>query len=335
MNYQEACNILGINENATKEEINSRFRKISKEKHPDICKEPNAADEYKKISAAYNFLKDYDPNKPPNPFSHDSGFQDFQGGFGGFNDSFIADFIRNNTNFNEPIPDGNIYKTINLSFKDSIIGCEQKIVVDRKVRCDTCGGRAKVRTENTCLKCGGIGRMEQTQRMGNQVFRTVAPCPNCFQTGKEHKPCEACNSAGNLDKTSEFSIKIPGGARHGSVLTLNNAGNFINRGNMFMQGSVILNISVAKDPNMWLEDNNDNVYSKINISLFEALSGAEKEINTIDGAHKIKVEPRIKHKDEIIIPKKGIRREADHRVIVNIDYPDNLDKLIEILKPQE
>jgi molecular chaperone DnaJ len=334
MQYSQACKILGVEESATKEQINSRFRKISKEKHPDINKAPNAEDEYKQISAAYEFLKNYDPNKPPNPFSHDSGFQ---GGFGGFNftNDFFRDFVSGSGGFSQPMPDGNIYKTINLSFKDSIIGCEQKIVVDRKVRCDTCGGRAKVRMENTCSKCGGIGRQEQTQRMGNQVFRTVAPCPNCFQTGKDHKACDTCNSAGHVDKTSEFSIKIPGGARNGSVLTLNNAGNFINRGNMFMQGSVILSINVAKDPDMWLEDNNDNVYSKINISLFEALSGAEKEVSTIDGSYKINIEPKVKHKDEIIIPKKGIRREADHRVIVNIDYPDNLDKLIEVLKPQE
>ncbi len=344
MNYSEACNILGVDQSASKDEINTRFRKISKEKHPDICKEPNSEEEYKKISSAYEFLKNYNPNKPQDnfdgmPFSpgkHSSGF--------GFNDAFFRDFIKNQTReafednifSNMPQDNGNIYKTINISFKDSVVGCEQKIVVDRKVRCASCGGRTKVKTQEACGKCGGSGRIEHNQRMGNQFMRTIVGCNECFQSGKVHKPCDTCNSTGQLDKTSEFTVRFPGGVRNGSVMTLNNAGNFIPFNNMFVQGNVLITVNVEENPNMWLGDeDDDSVYSKLNISLYEALAGTQKNVETIDGYYSVDVNPGIKHKDEIIIPKRGIRREADHRVVINIDYPESLDKLIEVLKSEK
>ena len=337
MNHSEACNILGVEKSATKEDINSKFRKFAKENHPDINKAPGAEAKYKQTSEAYEYLKNYDPSKENNPFgaAGHQGASPF-GGFGGmgFNDAFFRDFMQNNVA--QSIPNTNnkehIFTSVDLSFKDSVLGCERTITVDRKVRCSCCQGKTTKSTDKTCSACGGSGIANKTHVNGNLMFQQRGPCDKCFQSGKEQEPCDKCNKTGQEDKKSEFTVRIPEGLTDGHTLTLSGAGHFIPFGQRYVQGNVFIRTTVEKDPNMTLQEN--DVISHLNISLYEALIGVTKDVRTIDGHETITVEPRIKNKDSIIIKNKGLRREGNQVVVVDIDYPEDVSKLIEVLKPE-
>lgn len=79
---------------------------------------------------------------------------------------------------------------------------------------------------------------------------------------------------------------------------------------------------------------NDDVISSINISLLEALEGCTKSIETIDGNVEVSIVAKTKNKDEIILPKLGVNRDGNHRAIMHIEYPADIDALVHYLKEE-
>jgi DnaJ-class molecular chaperone len=90
-----------------------------------------------------------------------------------------------------------------------------------------------------------------------------------------------------------------------------------------------LRVRVNAEPGLRLEGM--NVASNINISLLEALQGCKKTVNTILGEREVEIKPKSKNKDEVIIPHLGVNRVGCQRVILDIQYPDEVDGLIDFL----
>lgn len=117
----------------------------------------------------------------------------------------------------------------------------------------------------------------------------------------------------------------------GAKLVVRNAGNFMS----VMHGSsnVVININVTPQDDLYIE-NNDVVYN-LNISLLDALKGIKTAVPSILGLQEININPASKNKEEILIPKLGVGGLNNQRVILNIQYPDNLDSLINFLSPKD
>jgi molecular chaperone DnaJ len=236
-----------------------------------------------------------------------------------------------NNDFQDTGGKEHIFLDMNFSFNESVLGCDKTVVIDRNVRCQHCNGKTTISTDNRCPECNGQGVINRVQVSGNMRFQQQAPCFKCFQTGKEQKACDKCGSTGQEHKKSEFTVRVPAGVKDKQTITLGGAGHFIPLGNRYAQGNVYVSATVEKDPDMILDG--ENVISHINISLYDALTGVTRDVRTIDGYESIIIQPKTKEKDPVLILNKGLCREGNHVVIVHVDYPENVDKLIEVLKP--
>lgn len=320
MQYNEACNILGVQPGAAQEEINSKFRKLAAKMHPDVNKEPGAEDKYKQLSAAYEFLKSY---KEHSGFNGRSSVNDF------FND-FISNVAANNYKYEEIARKSDIKLSVTITFVESVLGCAKKIPIEKNVRCGLCNGLGIKYSSDKCDKCNGAGRIVNQRAIGpNQIIRQVITCPDCKGHGKKAMPCENCNGIGSKLINGELTVQIPGGIVNNSVFTINNGGHYHLIDNVQIQGQAFVTVNVESDPDMTL--NGNDVFSKVNISLCEALTGIDKNVQTVYGQDILKIPGQIKHNDIVELCDKGVPKKGHHKFIIQVDYPSNIDDLIKFL----
>jgi len=201
--------LLGVDRNATSDEIKKAYRKKAMKFHPDQNPDDEKAEEmFKKVSEAYSTLSDPD----------EKAYYDRVGstrGAGGRNrgpsvEDHFRDFFSHN-----PFGGGmhqqimiDIKVSTRISFKDSVLGTQTNIKFHRNLVCETCKGQAVEISEETCTECHGKGYHEQIQRsFGNIVIRTN--CNSCHGTGKKCKPCKDCSGQGHSKKACTIKVEIP------------------------------------------------------------------------------------------------------------------------------
>lgn len=233
--------ILGVEKNATPDEIKSAYRKQAKKYHPDL--NPNnaeAAEKFKEVNEAYEVLSD--PTKKSNYDTYGSATgpnpNDFFGGngggaFGGFNFGGMDDLFSMFGNFgtrsaSASVKGDDIQVKINISFTDAVFGVTRDINVTRVEECTKCSGTgAKNGTEYTkCSDCNGTGTARYTETsLFGRVIRT-GPCQSCAGTGKLIKEkCSECSGEGIKKVNAKISVNIPAGIDNGQVITMRGKGN--------------------------------------------------------------------------------------------------------------
>ena len=240
--------ILGVNENATQEEIKKAYRKLAVQQHPD---KGGSEDLFKTISVAYDTLgdenkrKDYD-NRRNNPFSN-------MGGGGGFPD--INEFFQNifHTQRKRNVPDSII--DVDLGVLESYNSVDKTINYVRKLACNTCSGTGgeKIR----CNKCNGEGFFAVRQGTGlfTQVTRHV--CDGCQGQGQVLiKKCLSCNGQSTIPQTESFTIKFPHGTDSGQTFRIQGRGDYVNG----MYSNLIIRVNVVSENN-FEKNGNDLVYN--------------------------------------------------------------------------
>lgn len=313
MNVSEAYELLGLKNNASKDEVKKAFRKMAQKYHPDVNKEPDAEDKFKKINEAYQLIESgkisNEQNFSQNPFN--------------INIDDILSSIRGNSRNNYIIED--IFLETTISFKESALGCKKNISFERTIKCNHCGGAGEQIIHNGCKSCDGSGFI--TKKYGNMITRQN--CQSCMGKVKTQE-CQNCNAQGHVRTHTSVEIKIPAGIKDKNILKLSGFGNFSGSsiiGDMY--SSANLTVFVIPEKDLYIED--VNIFSNINISLLDALKGGKISAYTIDGNIEINIPPMSKNKDYVILKNMGVKREGDHKVIINIDYPNNIENLIEFL----
>lgn len=317
MKKKDAYTTLGIAETATPEEVKKAFKKLAVKYHPDTNKAPDAEAQFKKVNEAYqnienNTFDDAPPNFGGMPFSGNINFQDLLGGFGFGN--------QRRQQYSPPPADIKLDQTI--SFKESILGCKRELTYACDVMCNKCEGNGEYLIDNGCATCKGRGRIVGQQ--GNMFFERT--CNKCGGKVKSEK-CVPCMSKGKIASQRTITISVKPGITDGSVLRLMGVGNF---GSNFGYSNVFVSIKVTPEPNLTLQGN--DVVTNVDISLLEALTGCSKKIITIDGEQEVTIPAATKNKDEVILSTLGVDRKGNERVIININYPQDTSKLIELLK---
>jgi molecular chaperone DnaJ len=309
MNLKEAYSILEIPQTATPEEAKKKYRELTKKYHPDVNKEAGAEDKFKKINEAYQVV-----STGKSTDREEMHWQNQSGGFDPFGNMRQQFRVHHH-----------IELRTTLNFKDSILGCKQKLKFNRKTKCTHCNGAGQVLQNNGCEKCGGQGRIMIQQ--GTMVM--IQTCDKCY--GRvQSSPCTDCKSEGTLEAEASIDVTIPGGVQTGNVLRLSGMGNFAGSMMGFDQHTdVHLHLNVTPDPDLRLDG--QHVVSDLEISLIEALQGCKKTVKTIMGDKDITIGSKSKNKDEVLIPRLGVNRIGNQRVILNVKYPENIDRLIDFL----
>lgn len=335
--------VLGVDRNATQEEIKKAYRRLSKKYHPDINKAPDAAEKFKEIQEAYEVLGDeqkranYDRFGTADPNQGFGGFGSDFGGFGGFSDSFGFDDIfetffggatRRRSNPNAPRQGADIQYSMTITFEEAVFGKEVDIQIPREEECDTChGSGAKPGTSpEQCPHCHGTGQIssEQTTPFGRIVNRRV--CYHCNGTGQYiRQKCTTCRGTGRVKKRKKIHIKIPAGINDGQQLRVPGQGEpGINGG---PPGDLYISFTVK--PHDFFERDGDDIYCVIPITFVQAALGDEIEVPTLYGKVKLKIPAGTQSGTKFRLRGKGVKNvrgsgTGDQHITVKVVTPTKL-----------
>ncbi len=303
--------ILGIGKNATSEEIKKAYRKKAIEFHPDKNPGDKKAEENFKLAAeAYEVLSDPQKKSRYDQFGHQAfdGAQGFGGGggmnmddiFSQFGDIFGSAFGGGFSGFGgggqRRMKGSNLRIKVRLTLEEIANGVEKKIKVKRKVQ-------AKGVRYKTCPNCNGQG---QVMRVTNTILgrmQSATTCPQCGGSGQtiESKPNEA-DAHGMIMEDETVSIKIPAGVSDGMQLKVSNKGNDA-PGNG-VPGDLI--VAIEELEHETLKREGENLHLDLYISMSEAVLGASKDIEAVNGKVRIKLEEGIQSGKILRLKGKGI-----------------------------
>jgi molecular chaperone DnaJ len=320
----EAYKTLGLDSGASDEEVKKAFRKLAKQYHPDTNKDPGAEAKFKEINSANQRIES---GEEDNPFQQGGGghswggfnIQDIFSSFGGIGNR------KQRKQHNKS--DITIHQTI--SFRDSVVGCTRDIAFKRDIKCADCDGQGSKELDNGCKRCKGKGMVVNQQ--GNLITQMM--CPVCHGKANEQS-CNKCSGKGTQIIDASFTINIPPGITPDkNILNVGNHGHYVGGG---MMGDaytrVLLAITITPLEDLKLVDN--DVVGGLSISLLEALEGCVKSVMTIDGKRDATVIAGLRNKDEIVMSHLGLSNVGNHRVVVNVEYPNDMEKLIAALKDE-
>lgn len=334
--------ILGIDRNATKDEIKSAFRKMARKWHPDVNKSPEAESKFKELGKAYETLMDDEKRATYDRFGEDglreAGFNTqgpFAGGFGDLDEIFNSFFGGfgfgggRRQDPNAPQRGDDLRLDITLDFEEAVFGLTKEIKIDHLEICPTCkGSGAKDGAKpETCKTCGGQGKIQQTTRTVLGHFTQIVTCPHCHGKGSVlTDPCPDCRGEGRINKEKKVELKIPAGVDNGSKMRLSHEGDAgINGG---VAGDLYIVIHV--NPSKYYQRDGINVYTKLEISPAQAVLGDTVKIKTLDGERNVTIPAGIQHGEVVNIKGAGVPSlsksdfRGDHVVVVSVKTPTHI-----------
>ena len=301
--------ILGVNKNATDDELKKAFRKMAKKYHPDANPDnkKEAEAKFKEVNEAYEVLSDpqkrkmYDQFGTVDPSGAGFGGGPFGGGysytysssdfgdFGDLGDIFSSFFgggfggQRSGTRRNNgPRKGEDLNVSIDISFEESFLGVEKEITISKQETCNICNGTGakKGTSPMKCPTCNGTGQVTSFQNTILGRVQTTRTCNDCHGTGEIIKePCENCHGKGKVRKNPKVKVKIPAGINDNQTLVLRGEGNTGIKGGS--AGDLYITVRVRKS-SIYTRDGN-NVYCDIPITITQGALGAELEIPMVDG----------------------------------------------------
>lgn len=332
--------ILGVDKNATQDDIKKAYRTLVKKYHPDLHPgDEKAAEKFKEINEANEVLSDEKKRKNYDTFGDPNGnMGGFGGGgtsgfsgFGGFEDIFgdiFGGFGGSRTRAKTKTKGEDITIELTLSFLDAAKGCRREIVYNRNEPCTSCKGTgAKGGTAyKTCDKCGGSGQVQYTS--SNGFFRSVnvRPCDECGGTGKKIlDTCQDCKGKGYVKSTTKITLDIPAGADTGSYIKKVGYGEASYNGGP--AGDLIVVMKV--EPSKIFKRKNFDLYVEVPISFKTAALGGKVKVPLIDDTMDYTIPEGTQNGKIFFVRGKGIkssRGTGDLYIVISIEVPTKLSR---------
>ncbi|WP_123039790.1 molecular chaperone DnaJ [Cohnella candidum] len=330
--------VLGVAKGASAEDIKKAYRKLARQYHPDVNKEPDAEAKFKEVKEAYDVLSDdqrrarYDQFGHEDPSAGFGGGGGFSGDMGGFGDIFDMFFGGGGgrRDPNAPQRGNDLQYTMTIEFKEAVFGKETDITIPRTETCDTCHGNgAKPGTKpETCSVCRGTGQQEVAQNtpFGRIVNRRA--CNACGGRGKIIKErCPTCAGNGQVKKQRKIHVKIPAGVDDGSQLRISGEGEGGVRGGPAGDLYIVLRVK-SHD---FFEREGDDIYCEVPLTFAQAALGDELEVPTLTEKVKLKIPAGTQTGTYFRLKGKGVPKlrgygQGDQHVKVTIVTPTNLSE---------
>ena len=337
--------VLGVDKNASEDEIKRAYKKLARKYHPDMNPGDKEAEEkFKEINEANEVLSDPEKKANYDQFGFagtDPNYGAGQGGgFGGgfdfgdlgdiFGSFFGGGFGGQQQRRNGPQRGESIRVSVSLSFTEAAFGCEKELTVERMEQCATCKGSgcAPGTTPEVCPECHGSGVVQTRRQTPMGVFASSNPCRKCGGTGRIiHQPCPDCHGGGFTRRRKTIKVSIPAGIDHGQTISLRGQGNAVRNGGP--AGDLLITVMVQ--PHELFRRDGVDVFCEAPITFAQAVLGAELEIPTIDGKVKYSIPEGTQTGTVFRLKGKGIpvlngRGRGDQYVTVTIETPRNLNK---------
>ncbi len=323
--------VLGVQRNASQDEIKKAFRRLARQYHPDVNKAPDAEAKFKEINEAYEVLSDPEKRSMYDRFGHAGpsaapGFDPFAGAdpFSSIFETFFGGTMRGTQR--GPQRGADLRYTLSISFEEAIFGVEKTIEFRRMETCQACrGSGAEPGTEPVrCPKCGGLGEIRQRAPLFNMV--TVTTCDMCRGEGTVIAiPCRECRGEGRVRQTRKITVRVPPGVDSSSQIRISGEGDAGPRGGP--HGNLYVVIDVQPHP-YFVREGND-IILELPLNVAQAALGAEVDVPTVDGTERLHIPPGVQSGAVFRIRGKGVpflrsSGRGDQIVVVRVVVPTNL-----------
>lgn len=340
--------VLGVEKNASANDIKKAYRKLAIQYHPD--KNPddkNAEEKFKEAAEAYSVLSDPDKRARYDQFGHEGLGGAAGGGFNGagmdMNDIFsmFGDIFGGRGGFGgfggfgggsagpQRFRGSDQRVKVRLNLQEIANGVTKKFKLKKYVKCSHCGGTgAEGNATETCPDCNGTGRVVRTQQSFFGMMRSEVACPRCNGEGKIIKnKCPHCNGDGVVMGEEVVEVQIPAGVVEGMQLSMRGKGNAGKRNGI--NGDLLILIEEEKHPTL-VRDENDLIYSLL-LDIPTAALGGFAEIPTIDGKAKVTIDPGTQPGKVLRLRGKGLPTlngygKGDIVVNISVYIPETLSK---------
>ena len=327
--------ILGVQKNASDDEIKKSYRKLAMKYHPDRNKDDKESErKFKEVSAAYEVLKDSEKRSAYDQYGHDAfrqggggqGFGDFGGGFSDIFEEFFGGGFGGQSRQRGPQRGNDLRYNMSVSLQEAYSGKKSQIRIPSYEGCDLCSstGSADKTGPSTCSTCGGQGKVRSTQGF----FSIERPCPTCGGEGSSIKnPCLKCSGTGQVKKQKTISVTIPEGVDTGTRIRISGEGEPGERG--AGNGDLYIFVEVQKDK--LFEREEENIFCQIPISITTAILGGDVEVPTIEGKKaRLNIPAGTQSETQFRLKGKGMSilrqtRRGDMYVEANVEIPVNLN----------
>jgi molecular chaperone DnaJ len=314
MAKRDYYDVLGVNRDASEEDIKKAYRKLAMKHHPDRNPDnPKSEEHFKEAKEAYEVLCDAAKRAAYDQYGH-AGVDPHSGmnagaagaGFGGFADAFgdiFGDIFGGGRGGRSNVYRGaDLRYNLEISLEEAARGTETRIRIPTMEECETCkGSGAKAGSQPvTCPTCNGQGQVRMTQGF----FSIQQTCPKCHGGGKVvQNPCTTCSGAGRLKKQKTLSVKIPVGVDEGDRIRLTGEGEAGVNGGPPGDLYVVMHI---RPHDVFSREGND-LHCEMPVSFTKAALGGEIEIPTLDGYAKIKIPAETQSGNAFRLRGKGIK----------------------------
>jgi molecular chaperone DnaJ len=346
MTKKDYYEILGVDKNASKDDIKKAYKKLALQYHPDRNQGNKESEEkFKEVGEAYSVLSDDNKRAKYDRFGHEglrggpqgggfdfSGFdfgdaesifeQFFGGGFGGSS--------RGRRSAGASRRGSDLQISIKLTLEDISKETVKKIKLNKYVKCKNCNGSGakSISSISKCSSCGGTGEIRTVQRSILGQFVNVSPCSTCDGTGEMIlDKCPLCSGEGRVREEHTVSVTIPAGVSEGQYLTLSGEGNSGKRGGQ--PGDLI--VIIQEKEHKYFTRDRENLYYDLQLSVSEAALGAEIEVPIIEGKVKLKVPAGTQPGKKLMLKDKGLPvlngyGKGDLIVRISVWIPTKLSK---------
>ncbi len=337
--------ILGVEKNATKDEIKKAYKKLAKKYHPDLNKSSDATEKFKEINEAAAVLADDEKRSQYDQYGTTADqfrgfegfdFSDFMSDIGSsFDfDSIFESFFGGRTPFSSRRTrarrrGSDLRYDLEITLEEAATGATKHIVIPRLEQCTKCDGSGAESESDivSCPECNGSGVQRRTQRTPFGMFSTTTTCRKCHGQGKYiKKECAICDGTGVVKKTRKLEIKVPAGAEEGTNLRITGEGEAAAGAE-----SGDLYVIIHMKEHEIFERHGDDIYVKLPVPFSIAALGGEAEVPTLEGKAKLKIPSGTQNNTIFRMKNHGVpylhgHGRGNENVEVVIEVPEKLSK---------
>ena len=347
---EDFYSVLGVDRDASEEEIKRAFREKASEYHPDVSDDPNAEEKFKRIQDAKEVLLDDEKRRMYDQMGHER-FQQADkrgateggagaggmgggpfggGGAGGMNDIFEQFFGGGGAGRSGPQQGADLKTRLSVDLEEAHGGVTKQLTVTRPERCPDCDGAGHPpdADERTCSACNGRGQQQTVRQTPLGRVQQTQTCPQCDGEGTVYsETCSSCRGDGQVRNEATLEVEVPAGIRSGQTLRMDGEGAPGENGGR--NGDLLVEVAVKEGEQF--ERDGDDLRYRIPVSFPQAVFGDTIEVPTLDGPVEMDVPAGTQSGETFRLRNKGMPRlqrrgHGDLYVKVQVVTPESLNE---------